>query len=872
MNQNYIVNLKNIKLVKSTCPFYNYIFFREILLLLNNKVRPRNIEKEKDFITLINKIRSTICDQMNALYSNTAKNGRLTDDDKEKLKTYILNKSLNTNEIIIKNLNIFFQYFLKLSPDDDVKKNFFFNLIDNKENLIILPTYIESEIDGLKSYFDSCGINQTFFSDYFHNKQYNNQIIDSEYIKKFDEYAYENIPFYKNYQKLLDKYDKADNIFYLPCITKDSIDKDIYTDIINRKIKELNKKISENYQIYSSDYLKQTTIIVDKSPNIKLNIYKNIYMFFDDNNTISTKFFNIQRTKYNNSKSIAYMNEIFIKSLIDSYDDTDIFNRKIIVNNEVSNQMNSLIDYSLINKKYNKDIIIRYYNNNIDNKSYTKNLSLVKATFYFLFTTLNFIINNQKIQENIDSKNINKLIITLNINKKIEQESDTDFKIKFKESSKSRKQIRTFMNSYTMNFFNFNYNMIDVYIEKSDSVFNPLYVSKSDLTRYIDIFIQYNTSSKTRKNNNKKLSNKKKDILAFIILYAYRPGGFNTSDKKYISTKNTLLKYIKKKYSFTNNVNTEQITLCIRYQNKNNINIFDLYLKNNDSNKYFKLEKYSGYFTKKVDKVNSNYLTLSTLNITKNMNNNYNIFEYYNNLFITRKALKSYIKYYNLNDDIKNVLLKILTNKNELDSFYNYHVVIDELKKYIIDKSNYYIDQTKIVNNIINILLNSNQEIYFEKSTTYNKYLTNYEYNGDITKETKIIDTISTINDGEDPKFPLFILKEKNNKNKFIMKNYTDDKKKITDKNFDLLKEFKDLFKDDYNLRQGGKDTDNIYKLITDSKIDTIAIINLNIKNSAFDNKDLKCDEKKKNITNKLKKYFKDIKNNITLKKLQYIG
>ena len=80
------------------------------------------------------------------------------------------------------------------------------------------------------------------------------------------------------------------------------------------------------------------------------------------------------------------------------------------------------------------------------------------------------------------------------------------------------------------------------------------------------------------------------------------------------------------------------------------------------------------------------------------------------------------------------------------------------------------------------------------------------------------------------------------------------------------------MFKDDYNLRQGGKDTDNIYKLITDSKIDTIAIINLNIKNSAFDNKDLKCDEKKKNITNKLKKYFKDIKNNITLKKLQYIG
>ena len=67
-----------------------------------------------------------------------------------------------------------------------------------------------------------------------------------------------------------------------------------------------------------------------------------------------------------------------------------------------------------------------------NSKSYTKNLSLVKATFYFLFTTLNFIINNQKIQENIDSKNINKLIIALNINKKIEQESNTDFKIKFK--------------------------------------------------------------------------------------------------------------------------------------------------------------------------------------------------------------------------------------------------------------------------------------------------------------------------------------------------------------------------------------------------------------------------------------------------------
>ena len=223
------------------------------------------------------------------------------------------------------------------------------------------------------------------------------------------------------------------------------------------------------------------------------------------------------------------------------------------------------------------------------------------------------------------------------------------------------------------------------------------------------------------------------------------------------------------------------------------------------------------------------------------------------------------------------MLLKIITNKNELDDFYTYHIVTDPLKKYIITKKNYYIDQTKIIKNIINILFNSNQEIYFEKSKYFDKYISDYKEgnNDDIIKETKLIDKVSTINNTENPNYPLFIIKDKNSTDKYILKNFIDNKIQITNKTSSTLsEEYKNYFKTNYNIRSktSSDDKGEVYRTIEDSEYDSIAFINIDIKNTKYNNNPTKCDEKKQNITNKLKKYFKSIKNNITLKKIQYIG
>ena len=136
MDQNYIVNFKNIKLIKSTCPFYNYIFFREILLLLYNNLMVDNPpnrsnsykDKKEDFKKTIQEMKNTIFSQMNLLYKTGEKNGNLKDDTKTEFSKYIKYGllSVNNKEELTHLLNNFFKLFLKLSDDDDVKNNFFF--------------------------------------------------------------------------------------------------------------------------------------------------------------------------------------------------------------------------------------------------------------------------------------------------------------------------------------------------------------------------------------------------------------------------------------------------------------------------------------------------------------------------------------------------------------------------------------------------------------------------------------------------------------------------------------------------------------------------------------------------------------------------
>ena len=896
MDQNYIVNFKNIKLIKSTCPFYNYIFFREILLLLYNNLMVDNPpnrsnsykDKKEDFKKTIQEMKNTIFSQMNLLYKTGEKNGNLKDDTKTEFSKYIKYGllSVNNKEELTHLLNNFFKLFLKLSDDDDVKNNFFFNLLDNKENLIILPTYLESEIDGLKSYFNTININEKFFSEYFDNKNINDGVIDSKFIKEFDHHLNNNNTIYSKYINLLDKYDKADNIFYLPCITLSEIDKNVYEDILKKNLKDLNNKIFENYQNYSSDYFKKTTIIVKNENHAMpdISIYKNIYMFFDNKDKLSTKFLKITKQTHNNNKSIKYMNELLIKYMIESYDETNTFNRKISLDDGIINQMNSLIDYSLIDKEYKKEELIRYYTTNIKNKEIINIKGEInKASFFYLFETLNFLIKNKKIEENVNNKNINTFTIILNLNKEVNSDNNLDFNIKYKNSSKGDKK-KNFLNNYSMNFFNFKHEEINIYIEKSSGVFNPLYTSNSDLEKYCDIILNFynidvknKTKKKVKKKEGiKKMSNYEIDIISFIILHAQKP--YNYMKQKFKEAKFAIKDVIQKKYNFIyknrkdDNYLTNNYNLYIKLDKKDNINVFDIYLKNIENNYYHKINKFSGYFSKKMIKSGYNHLLFSTANLRSDITNPFTKFYYYNNLIITRKALKSYIKYNNLTDDVNNLLLKIITNKSELDDFYTYHIVTDELKKFIINKNNYYLDQSKIINNIIDILFNNNQEIYFEKSKYFDKYISDYKEgnHGDIVKETKIIDKVSTINNSENPNYPLFIIKDKNSTNKYILKNFIDNKTQITNNNNSKLSNYYiEHFKKIYNIRSNKGD---IYRTIEDSENDSVAIINLDIKNTKYNNNPTKCDEKKQNITNKLKKYFKNIKNNITLRKIKFIG
>tara|TARA_Y100000768_G_C23990135_1_gene691884 strand:+ start:5883 stop:8576 length:2694 start_codon:yes stop_codon:yes gene_type:complete len=895
MDQNYIVNLKNIKLIKSTCPFYNYIFFREISLLLDNNLLRSYAtssykDKMEDFKNIIQEMKKTIYSQMNLLYKNGEKNGNLKDEDKKIFERYIKNNDLTNKTQLRTLLYVFFKLFLKLSDEDDIKNNFFFNLLDNKENLIILPTYLESEIDGLKSYFDTIKINEKFFSDYFDNKNINDGFVNSEFIREFDNYLHGNSTIYNKYIDLLNKYDKADNIFYFPCITLSEIDKNTYEDILKKNLKDLNNKISENYQNYSSDYLKKTTIIIDTKnrTNSNINIYKNIYMFFDDKDTISTNFFKLPKKTHDNNKSIKYMNELLLKNMKESYDESDTFNRKIILDDGMTNQMNSLIDYSLINRKYKKEELIRYYNTNIKNKDIITGEEY-KTSFYYLFVALDFFIRNKKIEDSVNNKNINTLSIVLNLNKDIDSNDNLNFNIKYKNTTKDDKKSKNFLNNYSMNFFNFKHGEINIYIEKSSGVFNALYTSSSDLEKYCDIILNYynidyinpNVKNKTKKKIKKKdtkknMSKYEIDIISFIILHAQKPSNF--LKLKFRHAKNVIKDIITKKYNFIykNFKLKHNYNLYIKLDKKDNINVFDIYLKNIDNNSYHKLNKFSGYFSKKKNNYGYNYLIFSTSNISNNINNQISKFYYYNNLIITQKALKSYIKYNNLKEDVNEVLLKIITNKNELDNFYTYHIVTEVLKPFIINRKNYYIDQTKIINNIINILFNSNQEIYFEKSKYFDKYISDYKEgnNDDIVKETKIIDKVSTFNNSDNPNYPLFIIKDKNSTNKYILKNFIDNKIQINNNNSSTLsEEYKNYFKTIYNIRPNTtSDKGEVYRTIEDSEYDSIAVINMDIRKTKYNNNPIKCDEKKQNITNKLKKYFKSIKNNITIKKIQYIG
>ena len=435
-----------------------------------------------------------------------------------------------------------------------------------------------------------------------------------------------------------------------------------------------------------------------------------------------------------------------------------------------------------------------------------------------------------------------------------------------------------------MNFFNFKHEEINIYIEKSSGVFNPLYTSNSDLEKYCDIILNFynidvknKTKKKVKKKEGiKKMSNYEIDIISFIILHAQKP--YNYMKQKFKEAKFAIKDVIQKKYNFIyknrkdDNYLTNNYNLYIKLDKKDNINVFDIYLKNIENNYYHKINKFSGYFSKKMIKSGYNHLLFSTANLRSDITNPFTKFYYYNNLIITRKALKSYIKYNNLTDDVNNLLLKIITNKSELDDFYTYHIVTDELKKFIINKNNYYLDQSKIINNIIDILFNNNQEIYFEKSKYFDKYISDYKEgnHGDIVKETKIIDKVSTINNSENPNYPLFIIKDKNSTNKYILKNFIDNKTQITNNNNSKLSNYYiEHFKKIYNIRSNKGD---IYRTIEDSENDSVAIINLDIKNTKYNNNPTKCDEKKQNITNKLKKYFKNIKNNITLRKIKFIG
>lgn len=856
MNETFLNRNKKIDFIKKTPSFYNFIYLKELIYLLNKPV-----SSDANLVSSHNKY----FEDINEKFFNSVPKGIVTESNLEKFKIFLnmyYDKSLDNNNTIIFNLNLdyYLEHILKLPKDDYVGD--FFSLINNEENLIILPCSYNSDIKSLREYFISINFEKlNFFTtktkkqiDYFNN---------SNTIK--------TNPFFNKFMEMIDDYDSKNkkNIYYLPCITSGGITNEDLNSNLDENIDNINKIINNNYDEYMTEYGRKSSIS-------KLGIiYKNIYTFFDNENDISIKLlYNIVKNKKNN-KSIMLLNNDFLKK-ISNYDNKNF--RRIIVQEKIEKIRNIDINYYVETSNYlkNKDInnVFSRLRNNIfssmaantnnefiknslsnpDNKKikFNKNSNnyeitiniLCKCIYLYLFFCIKNIHNNKKIESlQTEKYNLKKLNIKYSMDTK-NNNNNKIFDVRYltlpMDATKTKK-------SYVLNFFNYkSIENIPLYIINNFGPFNKLYMT-DNIVRKLKSLIPEISNKQTLKNKKKNLNN---DILFFIrLLYVY---GIKSPNQTDILDVNNLKKL--KKIIFNNNFlknfeKKDNIDLLIKIDKIENINSFKIYLHNVKYNSYIEIKNLNGFLTEKnISKIND----INTFNISNIINKTVsdNIY-YYNNFLIKPKNLKSYLNHKNLSDNLSIELLKILSDRNILEDFYIYNYLDDNLKKDYINKKNEII----IINNIIKIIFSKNQPFTTYVSKERNTIQSVYTINSELYKY-KIEDVSSLQNRLE--QYPQFIINEKSN---YYL--YTDSKNKQLLENI-KNKEKKEFYKKDVIIKNA---PDNNYAII---KLELTENLKTNI-NSV---KNLTCKDKKASIYEKVKKYFdfNIIKNNITKKRIQYFG
>lgn len=857
MDETFLNRNKNINFIKKTPSLYNFIYLKEIIFLLE---KPQN----RDIIDTHNKI----FDIMNDKFLNSVSKSIIHDQSREYFKNFLKLYYDNVleadnSEIIELMIEYYFENILKMSIDDYMGD--FFSLINNKENLIILPSFYNTEINTLREYFLSINFFKKFFITKSGNKKELSHFNQSNKIQ--------NNPFYKKFIEMIDQYDSSNikNIVYLSCISETSIKNDELNNNLQQNIDEINKKINDNYDIYMTQYGRK------ESTSELPPIYKNIYMFFDDENSISLKLLENQRNNnFNNNSSVKFLNEEFLKR-IELFDNKNF--RRIIIQEQVEKIKIIDVNYYKNDNTYlnNKDINniykrikgniydkisfktnnpniknlftssasdrIRVYFNK-DSKKYSIELNtLIKIIFFYLFFFIKHIRKNDKIEElskTIDNDYLKKLNIKYYA--EIKKPQNENFDIVYVtlplESTYSRM-------SYILKFFNHKIvNNIPIYFIKSSGDFKSMYITNETARNIGKLLPEISGKKKTLNKTN--YNNDILFILRLIFVFSSKSSTYSTQ-KQY---KNYLLR-IKKlimKNKLLQNINIKHIELLIKIDKIENINSFRLYLRNTKTNNYIELKNYNGYLIEKPSDKEYEVNNFNVSNIVSKYNKD-NIF-YYNNFLIKPENLKSYLEFNNLSDNLSVELLKILSDSESLNNFYTYNILNEELKSKFIDNKN----EVTIINNIIKII--------FSKNTPFSTYISKRDFtikdvfSTDTNLKKYKIENVSTIQNRL-YKYPEFIINQKSEL--YLFKN-SKNKVPIKDVNPDIKK----FYEDKVFVKNS---TNYSYAII---KLDLVE----NTKINTNDIKNITCKERKSSITEKLKKFFDFgiIKNNITKKRIQYLG
>ena len=684
----------------------------------------------------------------------------------------------------------------------------FTELSNSNENLIIIPSIINSNIKNIKDYF------KTFES----------------------KFKYKNIKNYtKEYLNLIDYTNKSNNIYFLECIFNDnSFTEEEYKKNLESEFEKLIDRLKIQFQSYMT--------------NTKPEVfpYKKIIVFQNTEKNISIDYF--KENPYCNKKNKEFLKKylnLFLKE-----------NKYFDINSGVQ-QFNVKTDLDvpkLYNEK-NYDKLFNYYS--IDSKDTNKTKKDILSFLIFIHQSIykDFILkqsSSSKVKENqinaetfqiiYKTNQINKddySIKEITINKSVTYNIElstigSDIEL-YGYFSSSSGEYKTFILNSIINNDDLNY-ILTKFI-KNESYNN-------DYKSPFDELVKQAFSEVKQEEQQQDIGNKAITEAYFLDIFfdikLNKPFTSTYIKKLKVKIRKKFIEYFKKKHKIKSEQKILNMFKLLKHYNELKIKIkknkyvtpVEINVRDEKTRKTILLDK--GILKKKP--IHPEYKK-ATLRMFNKSYPNISKFNYFNNFMITKDSLKKFLKSkkYNLKDKSLNLfLIDILKDVNNLEEYFQYCLEKPSLKDYIYDDDR---NESKILKKIIQLLFQLYTSIYKNKENN-RKINNNNNTNSSIVK----YDSRS------------YEINNKEIKHILIPKNQNDTIIKEVIKNEKIDNESKIL------LEKKNK---------TDSII--IIDIDLVHKSESMDTSKKDCGSRKKRITKKLSSYFNNIYKRITRKNIKLI-